>query len=361
MTSPAPAPAEDPARLPYAHGQPPATGVIRCRPEDFVVREQLGFAPDEDGQHLLVRVRKRQANTHYVARRLAVLAGVGPAAVGWAGRKDRHAVAEQWFSLDLAGREAPALAALAASEPEFDVLAVHRHRRKLRIGALAGNQFEITVRELMGEPAALAARLAQLAAGVPNYFGPQRFGRGGANLQSDRLPRGREPRAMVLSAARAAIFNAVLAARVRDGSWQRLLPGDLAQLSGSESWFVVTPAEDPAALAERLAAGDLAPSGPLWGESGSPAGGAVGELEQAVAASLPRALGLIGQGRMKPARRPLILRPQALDWSLAADTLCVSFTLPAGGYATSLLREALGVVDRAAERVSDSASGAAAG
>lgn len=348
MTSPAPAPPADPARLPYAHGRPAVGGAIRCRPEDFVVREQLGFAPDEEGQHLLVRVRKRQANTHYVARRLAALAGIGPAAVGWAGRKDRHAVAEQWFSLDLAGREVPALAALAAAEPEFDVLAVHRHRRKLRIGALVGNHFEITVRELTGEFAALAPRLAQLTAGVPNYFGPQRFGRGGANLAADRLPRGREPRAMVLSAARAAIFNAVLAARVQDDSWRRLLPGDLAQLSGSESWFAVTSAEDPAALAERLAAGDLSPSGPLWGEGDSPAGGVIRELEQAVAASLPRAMHLISEGRMKPARRPLILRPQALDWSLAADTLQVSFTLPAGGYATTLLREALCMVDRAA-------------
>ncbi len=354
------APADDSAQLPHAHGEPEIGGMIRCRPEDFVVREQLSFAPDEQGQHLLIRVRKRQANTHYVARRLAALAGVGPAAVGWAGRKDRHAVAEQWFSLDLAGREVPALAEMAAAEPDFDVLAVHRHRRKLRIGALSGNDFEITVRELTGDHAVLAQRLARLAAGVPNYFGPQRFGRGGANLAPDRLPRGRQARAMALSAARASIFNAVLAARVQDGSWQRLLPGDLAQLSGSESWFAVTPAEDAAALAERLAAGDLSPSGPLWGEGESPAGGAIGELEQAAAASLPRAMHLIGQARMKPARRPLILWPQALDWSLADDTLQVSFRLPAGAYATTLLREALCVVDRAAERVSDSASDAAA-
>jgi tRNA pseudouridine13 synthase len=129
---------------PRACTDPPVTGVLRATPEDFVVEEDLGFAPDGEGSHLLLKVRKRNANTGWVAQELARGLGCQVRDIGFAGLKDRRAVAIQWFSLPATPR---ALAAAPGFEnPEFAVLEVHRHRRKLPRGALAGNSFIIRIR-----------------------------------------------------------------------------------------------------------------------------------------------------------------------------------------------------------------------
>ncbi|MGH8136403.1 MAG: tRNA pseudouridine(13) synthase TruD, partial [Steroidobacteraceae bacterium] len=118
---------------PYAHGGPPAAGLIRTDPEDFLVEERLGFQPDGGTGHYLLLVEKRDANTLYVARCLARHAGLPPGDVGFAGLKDRRAVARQWFSMPARRDHAP---------PEghqgdgFRILEVHPHSRKLRRGAL---------------------------------------------------------------------------------------------------------------------------------------------------------------------------------------------------------------------------------
>ncbi|MBV8341105.1 MAG: tRNA pseudouridine(13) synthase TruD, partial [Gammaproteobacteria bacterium] len=233
---------------PRAYGIPPARGVLRAVPEDFAVEEELGFQPGGGGSHLLLRVRKRAANTAWVARELARAAGCHPRDVGYAGLKDRQAVAVQWFSVP---RPRAPVDWQAVHSAEFAVLEAHPHGRKLPRGALAGNRFRIRVGAPQGDGAALAAllepRLAQVAArGVPNYFGPQRFGRDGANLARaaaglERLSR--EERGFVLSAARSVVFNAVLAARVGSGTWGQLLPGDLANLEGRGSVFAVAAAD----------------------------------------------------------------------------------------------------------------------
>src|SRR5262249_37295901 len=159
------------------------------------------------------------------------------------------------------------------------------HHRKLPRGALAGNRF--SVRLGVADGAQLSALLeAPLAAigreGVPNYFGPQRFGRGGANLRPGLTDPGRlapAQRGFVLSAARSALFNAVLARRVTDGSWAHLAPGDLANLDGRGSVFAVP--EVDATLAERCDRLELHPTGPLWGAGAPPSGGGVQALEEA--------------------------------------------------------------------------------
>jgi len=232
---------------PRAHGELPARGRLRVEPEDFLVEEELGFAPAGSGAHVLLKVRKVNANTQWVARELARLAGCRPAEVGYAGLKDRRAVAVQWYSLP---RPRGAIDWHALRAPDFEVLEAHAHTRKLPRGALAGNRFSIRIRVPEGDGAELAARLApRLTAirqrGVPNYFGTQRFGRGAGNLRTpgtsvDRLPQ--QARAFALSAARSLIFNALLAARVSNGTWERLQVGDLANLEGRGSVFrVATP------------------------------------------------------------------------------------------------------------------------
>ncbi len=328
---------------PFAHGSPPAAGLIRSDPGDFAVEERLGFGPDGGTGHYLLLVEKRDANTHYVAKCLARFAGLPTGDIGFAGLKDRRALARQWFSM-------PARKGLPSPEGHegdgFRVLAAHPHSRKLRRGALAANRFVLKIRELSGDIPALVARLQAIAmAGAPNYFGPQRFGRDGSNLRrvnewldSGDLPRDRLARGFLLSAARSLAFNAVLGRRVADGSWNRLLPGEIANLDGSSSVFRV--ADVDAELERRCREGDIHPSGPLCGEGGMQPEGEAADREQAALAALaPLAQRLAAVAASE--RRALVLRPVDLTWQMAGQELELAFELPRGAFATSLLREAL--------------------
>jgi tRNA pseudouridine13 synthase len=337
---------------PSAFGAPVLKAVFRRVPEDFRVEEDLGFVADGEGEHLLLRVEKRGANTEWVARQLARCAGVGPVAVGFAGLKDRHAVTVQHFSVHLPGRTDPDSCAWRIEGVR--VLEASRHRRKLPRGALSGNRFAVVLRDVEGGREGIEARLAAIARrGFPNAFGAQRFGRDGDNLEAARrwFARGGRVsparRGLLLSGARSALFNAVLAERVADGSWERLLPGDVAVLEGSRSWFPVGSGIE-AALAERLATGDLHPSGPLWGHGDLPSGGAVAALETRVAAlHADLACGLETAG-LKQDRRALRAYAHALSWSWPdGDVLRLECRLAAGAYLTSLL-DCLGEVTDAA-------------
>lgn len=327
---------------PRAHGQPVATGLLRVQPEDFVVEEDLGFAPAGLGQHLLVKVRKRNANTQWVARELAKIAGCRAFEVGFAGLKDRHAIAVQWFSVP---RPRTAVNWPQARGEDFEVLEAHEHTRKLPRGALAGNRFTVRIRAPDGDgarlSAAIAPRLARIAQrGVPNYFGPQRFGREGANLVRAREGLGslrREQRGFVLSAARSVVFNAVLAARVAEGSWEHLLEGDLANLDGRGSLFAAD-AADPT-LAQRCERLEIHPTGPLWG-AGSPATLArVLELESRVGARFTQESGLCATAGMAQERRSLRLAVRELECEPEPHALVLRFRLARGSFATVVLRE----------------------
>jgi tRNA pseudouridine13 synthase len=327
---------------PRAHGAPLGPARLRSEPEDFIVEEQLGFAPAGAGQHVLLKVRKRNANTQWVARELARLCGCRPADVGYAGLKDRRAVAVQWFTVPQSRRSPQEWAAVRGGE--YQVLEAHRHSRKLPRGALAGNGFVIRVRGVDVDDASLADRLGAIGVrGVPSYFGPQRFGRDGRNLrQMSGGLRSLEPgeRGFVLSAARSLIFNAVLAERVGEGSWERLEPGDLAILDGRGSHFPIEAVDD--ALAARCARLDIHPTGPLWGSGSPPSGGRVSALEQRVAAGLADACELVAQAGMAQQRRSLRLAVRDLRWGRdpgAPDCLILEFRLSRGAYATAVLRE----------------------
>lgn len=325
--------------LPRAHGTTLGRGTLKAQPDDFIVEEELGFAPSGSGQHLLLRVRKRAANTRWIASALAKLAGCRPADVGYAGMKDRHAVATQWFSVPrLAGSSRDWA---AHRDTDFDVLEAHPHSRKLPRGALAGNRFIIRVRDTQVAEDALAARLGEIRdRGVPNYFGPQRFGRGGSNLE--RIQAGLQQlhpqeRGFVLSAARSLVFNAVLAARVLDGTWERLQAGDVANLDGRGSVFPVAVAD--ASLVERCARLEIHPTGPLWGR-GLPASQAgVQERELSVQEELPHACRLVEEARLEQERRSLRLRVGELQWRRDEHGWLFQFRLGRGGFATVVLRE----------------------
>ncbi|WP_431636733.1 tRNA pseudouridine(13) synthase TruD [Dyella sp. KULCS107] len=330
------------SELPFACGAVPLTARLRVAPEDFIVEEILGYDADGAGEHALLWVEKRGANTDWVARELARFAEVPPVNVGYAGLKDRHAVTRQAFSVQLPGRPDPDWPAFPHAEVQ--VLAATRHSRKLKRGALRGNRFVLTLREVRGEREAAERVLQQIAArGVPNYFGEQRFGREGGNLAQARAMfagrrMDRDKRSILLSAARSQIFNSVLAARVEQGTWDTALPGEIWSLAGSRSWFGPEPFGD--ALAGRLAQGDIHPSGPLWGEGEPPATDVVGALERQVAAEhADLAEGLV-KARMEHERRALRLMPKDLRWRWLDDaTLELAFELPAGAYATVVVRE----------------------
>ena len=337
--------------LPRAFGPAVLSARMRSAPEDFQVDELPGFEPTGEGEHLLLTIRKRGQNTAFVARRLAQWAGLPEMAVSYAGLKDRHAVTTQRFSVHLPKRVAPDLAAL--QDDDVQVVDSTWHNRKLQRGALAGNRFVLVLREVQGERLAIDERLALLAArGLPNWFGEQRFGHGGGNIDAALAMFGgrrvrKDQRSLLLSAARSELFNRVLAARVERGDWDAGLPGEVWLLDGSRSVFGPEPWSE--VLAQRLAAFDIHPSGPLWGA------GELRSRDEAAAvelAALADETGLalragLEQAGLKHERRGLRLRPQDLAHAWLQDgALRLSFALPPGCYATAVLHE-LGEVESA--------------
>jgi tRNA pseudouridine13 synthase len=325
---------------PRAFGITLGSGVLRAQPEDFIVEENLGFAPAGTGQHVLLRVRKRDANTQWVARELAKVCRCRAMDVGYAGLKDRRAVAIQWFSVPKSSQSLDAWQALRTAE--FDVLEAYPHTRKLPRGALAGNSFTIRVRDIATSDDQLAERARQISQrGVPNYFGAQRFGREGSNLL--RIPAGLKAlrpseRGFVLSAARSLIFNSVLGERVLDGSWENLESGEIANLDGRGSVFDVEDVD--ATLLERCRQLDIHPTGPLWGQGTPRSQGRILELETRVAAELPTATELVQEAGMEQERRSLRLAVRELEWVREASGAVVfRFRLARGSFATAVLRE----------------------
>jgi tRNA pseudouridine13 synthase len=317
---------------------------LRSTPEDFRVEEIPLYPPAGTGDHTFVHVEKRLRTTEEVARALARLAGVKPRDVGYAGRKDRVAVATQWFSV-------PGLdpsRARDASVPGVRVLAAERHPHKLRTGQLRGNRFRVVVREVdERECAAAALRLAELCSvGMPNRFGEQRFGRDGENVhRGQRLLRGeaagvdRRTARFLLSALQAAVFNAAL--ETREVPLSALEAGEVAMVHASGGCFVV---EDLAREAPRAAAFEISATGPIFGTRVLEPLGAAAERERAALAQFgvsPENLRLPRGIRLRGARRPLRVRPEDATAEAGEGALVLHFALPPGSYATVLIGELL--------------------
>lgn len=336
---------------PTSGGGRVARAVLKSTPEDFRVDEALelpGMEPDVTGtdpipgggEHVCLKLQKTGDNTEYVARELAKIAGSRNFDVGFCGLKDRHAVTCQWFSLYRPGEEDADQALIRAVGARWPVLAGCRQARKLRRGDHRGNQFQITLRGVAGSRDRIDQALGRLAEfGAPNYFGPQRFGKAGTNLdravamdpaamnrgagsggkRRSRAKRGGSEdskNVLYFSAARSWLFNEVLAARVADGSWRQ---------------------EDA--------------TGPLWGDGGTTAIGATGALERAVVTRTPELEAVFSSTRMKPERRPLALKPEQLTWRwLTEDSLELAFFLAPGQYATTMLGDIFELEDASLSR-----------
>lgn len=306
-----------------------ARGVLKFVPDDFVVDELPLALPQGEGEHIWLWVEKRGANTAWVAAELARYAGVRELDVGFAGLKDRYAVTRQWFSIYFPKGETPDF--LALQHDEFRVLQQQRHNKKLRRGDLLGNHFELLIRAVEGPIEAIEANLTAIRDhGYPNYFGPQRFGHGGANvpqgiamLRREIRVRNASKKSLYLSAVRSWLFNQVVAARVVAGDWTVPLEGEPLTASGTTT-------------------------APLWGRGRSLATAQALAFEDAVLTPYTEVLDALEHSGLSQERRALVVKPERMSWQWQqADDqtpqLRVCFSLGAGYYATSLLQEVLAV------------------
>ena len=308
---------------PNAYPASGASATLKLLNEDFIVTELPLQLPCGEGEHIWLDIEKNGANTAFVAQQLATAAGVTEREVGYAGLKDRHAITRQWFSIHLPKGETPDLTPL--QHPEFKVLSQSRHLKKLRPGDLQGNRFRIVLRDVIGDRDAIEANLKAVASqGVPNYFGAQRFGHGGGNVEQGRAMLAREIRvrnpknkSIYLSAVRSFVFNEVLALRIQQGLWAQTLPGDVMDEQGR-------------------------PTGPLWGRGRVTSTDQAQALEMGVAerhAALCEGMEYAG---LAQERRALVASPMGMSWEWPqGDQLVLAFSLPAGNYATSVLNEVL--------------------
>lgn len=328
----------------YAYANSNSIGQIKTIPTDFIVEEQLPFQPEGSGEHAFVKIQKSGENTDYVARLLARFAGVRQRDVSFAGLKDRHAVTTQWFSLWLPGKEDPDWKQVETES--IKVLQSIRHARKLKRGVLTGNKFQLVIRGWQGNREVMESQLHLIKQqGMPNYFGDQRFGLQGQNVNKalamfagEKVKR--EQRSIYLSAARSYLFNLLLSERVSAENWNQGIHGDVFIFNQSNSYFKTDQLD--ASILKRMSAGEIHPAGLMAGK---------GELETtadalAMETSILNTYQTLLDGLVKfdvnADRRALRVFVSDLAWEFKTDaSVELSFFLPAGSYATALLRESL--------------------
>jgi tRNA pseudouridine13 synthase len=329
--------------LSYLTGKPVASAKIKAQPEHFQVREDLGFSFTGEGEHLMVRIRKTGENTSFVANELAKACGVKSKDVSWAGLKDRHAVTEQWLSVHLPKGDTPDFRAFLAQYPSIEILATDRHNKKLRPGDLVGNKFVVTLSDVT-DIEDVVQRLEKIKqVGVPNYFGSQRFGNDGNNLEEARRwgrenvrTRNQNKRSLYLSAARSWIFNRIVSARLERELFDKFITGDVAQTSAGN---LVVDADNMAEMQAQLIDGKASITAALAGDNALPTQADAQALEQPFLDEEPDLMALIRGNRMRHDRRNIALKPQDLDWSVEGNNITLTFSLDAGSFATSIVRE----------------------
>lgn len=342
---------------------------MRCEVQDFEVEELPLYEPCGDGDHLYLWVEKVDLAAELLRRTVARALQVDSGDIGMAGLKDRRAVTRQWISVPR--RCEPLLPRL--DDPRVRVLDVRAHRNKLRTGHLRGNRFVITLRDVVAAAAdQVAAKLERLAqSGVPNFYGSQRMGHGGSTLAAGwALGRGlqgwvqvrladdtvhtvnlhdRALRRLAASALQAEVFNRTLALRMARGLLGTVITGDVCRKTETGGQFV---SDDAAREQQRLQAGQIELTGPMWGPKMSRPQGDAAQFEaEALAAcgadeALFGGIGALAEGT----RRALVVRPQQVSFEQAAHGLVLRFELPAGAFATGLVHELAGPLGEAADR-----------
>ena len=313
---------------------------FKVTPEDFQVDELMPIEPEGSGEHVWLQICKRNLNTLDVASKLSHIAGVSLRDIGYSGLKDRYAITTQWFSVYLPKREA---VPDEQSLPDgIQVPRQKRNARKLRRRTHRGNMFNIRLRDTKVTLPALEERLAKIIKyGVPNYFGEQRFGHARRNIDKAvaLYEQGKPVRGIYLSAARAWLFNLVLAVRVTNGSWNWPLQGEVLSLEGCRSFFLMQELNET--LVQRIKGLDVHPSGPLWGCGTSPCRGEVLRLESEVRDQNRALARVLEYSRMQHERRALRVTVRDLTWQYDKNegNLQLQFVLPPGCYATAIIRE----------------------
>jgi len=338
-------------RFPTFNSVPEITGDLRTYASDFQVDEVLSFKPSGEGEHLFLQVKKTDCNTEWVARQLQKKSGLTSRDIGYAGKKDRHSVSTQWFSLHLPGKQID-LSDLV--DDEYEIIDTVRHNKKLRTGSLLENKFEIIIRNLSAK---IDHHLVDeiIEKGVPNYFGIQRFGFEANNLiKADELLnnrikiKNRNKRGLIISSARSLLFNLQLALRVTENSWLNPIKGDCLMLDLSQSFFVVDePSDDDR---ERLKNKDLHICGWLAGKQMSEAKYMAQEKEHIVIKDYSGWLSGLEKLNLDSARRAFRCIPKNLKVEQNDAQAKLTFSLAKGCYATSLIRELVKVKDLAVRK-----------
>lgn len=329
----------------YLYGEPTCSANFKTFCEDFIVEEQLGFELSGEGEHVCLWVKKVGENSDYVARKLAKFAGIQARNVSYAGLKDRQAETYQWFSLHIPGKETPDFSEFDL--PGVTILKLIRHNKKLRTGCLAGNQFTITLRQV-SDPKALSQSLMAIQQGVPNYFGEQRFGFQGGNISraltmfSGQKVKDRFKRSIYLSAARSYLFNLMISERIKDNCYSQPMLGDCVQFVNNRSFFALPDLSEQSL--QRLTDREICLTAPLWGAGELSSESDAKEYEIKKLKNYDNLLIGLEKAGLKQARRPILLVPEQFEQTwLDEKNLRLSFYLPAGSYATSVIRELIKV------------------
>jgi tRNA pseudouridine13 synthase len=331
--------------LPFLTAELAGTGgVAKATPEDFEVEEIPAYEPSGEGEHLFLWLEKRNLDAAGLLRHVARALDLDEYEIGCAGLKDARAVTRQYLSVP-AARES---LVSQIESPEVHVLSARRHGNKLKTGHLRGNRFRISIREPGAEalPRARAIAAELGSRGVPNYFGPQRFGRGGETLRlglelltSSRPPRrsGRLLR-LALSSVQSALFNVQLAERLQAGQLTTVRQGEVLQVVASGGPFIV---DDPAREQERVGRREVVPAGPMFGPKMRAAKGEPAAAEEALLARYGLSLAAFERyGKLlRGTRRAMVIWPGELTVSESAGGYELRTSLPKGSYATVVVRE----------------------
>ncbi|HCD9501060.1 TPA: tRNA pseudouridine(13) synthase TruD, partial [Legionella pneumophila] len=312
-------------------------------PEDFQVNELFEGQFSGEGEHIVLKIEKKGLTTEQVIKSLARLINKPIKLISYAGLKDKQALTTQWLSIHAPGEVIEGIETLEA--PGWKILECTRHNKKLRPGFLSGNHFTITLRNVSDE-SDLIHRIEQIKfKGVPNYFGEQRFGRDGGNLikAEEILVQGRKVKdrflkGMYFSAARSWLYNLILSRRVKESSWNLPLLGDVIQLVGSNSIFVNDKSLDEQLL-QRIGEKDVSPASPLPGRSKNLVKGTALQIINEVYAEWSAWLDGLEKNGLEEAWRANILYAEQIEYRINQGTVELSFVLPAGAYATVVLRE----------------------
>ena len=350
------------------------SATLKQEMHDFIVEEQLGFEPSGEGEHIFLWLEKTNLNTAFVAESLARFSKLHLRDITYAGRKDKFALTRQWFGVHIANKKEP-------NWDEFElqgakILQVTRNDRKLRVGVLKGNKFELILRNLTStskddakfDIPALEQRLASIKhQGAPNYYGGQRFGevrltlkdteqvtasanllQGGNLALAEKLIdgesiRNRNKRSMAISALRSWLFNEMIHQRIVQQNFHQPLLGDAMQLSGSNSFFVFEDECEHADIIKRLAEFDINITAPLWGNGKLHSTAMTRALELNCIAQFPDIIQTLNSLGLKQERRAIRIIPQGFTWQIEDNNLKMQFSLPAGCFATSIVRELVDV------------------